>query len=255
MAFQEEVLRAEIEKVFQSLSEQKGIELTAELLQVLWRNLEKGRVQTFVEDDLTRVYEYVEIVAEKYTRTAPFIRELQVERATTVWAPLLKQMQMWAYNYFIRKGFYKSISTQEIASECVNEAALALANACFPYDIDFGSWAHVIVQNACLKYMRNEMKKSIVPPRNIVELDERLSTMVDPVKENQRHQDDQDELLDAIARLSKARRQVIELFYFEGLSLPEIAKKLNKTANAVYSLHFNALNDLRKILDANRNNL
>jgi DNA-directed RNA polymerase specialized sigma24 family protein len=35
----------------------------------------------------------------------------------------------------------------------------------------------------------------------------------------------------------------------------EIAKKMGKTVGAIYSLRFNALNDLRKILSRNRDNL
>jgi RNA polymerase sigma factor (sigma-70 family) len=57
------------------------------------------------------------------------------------------------------------------------------------------------------------------------------------------------DLLDAIDQLSSEdRRTIILLYYFEGKDFDEIAEVLDRTKNALYKLHFDALENLRKIL-------
>ena len=141
-------------------------------------------------------------------------------------------------------------STHMIAEECATEAALRILDAHFPYDTEFEPWAYTIVSMSCLRFFRDGTKKSVIPPQNLVELDEEL-----PDLDTARLMEgtDQSDLLDAISELPDARRQVIQLHYFKGMSLPEIANTLGKSAGATHSLHFNALRDLRKILGKNRN--
>ena len=57
------------------------------------------------------------------------------------------------------------------------------------------------------------------------------------------------DLLSAVNKLnSEDRKRFIQLYYFEGLGFQEIAKILDRTTNALYKLHFDALENLRKIL-------
>jgi DNA-directed RNA polymerase specialized sigma24 family protein len=56
--------------------------------------------------------------------------------------------------------------------------------------------------------------------------------------------------LEAVEQLSSdARRELIIQLYFSDYSFKEIAEKLNKSLNATYKVHFDALNELRDILD------
>jgi RNA polymerase sigma factor (sigma-70 family) len=194
-------------------------------------------------------------VAEEYINLSPLINKLQIERTTTAWEPLFKQMVSWAFNFFIKKGFLANIPTQEIATECAAEAAMNILRAHFPYDTDLEPWACVTVQNTCRKYIRGATKKSLIPQQNIVNLDETLSNIKDPKTQDQEYLKElQGDLLEAIAKLSTSRRQVVEFIYFMELSPVEIAKRMKKSVGAIYSLQFNALRDLRKILSENRNN-
>ena len=59
-------------------------------------------------------------------------------------------------------------------------------------------------------------------------------------------------LLEIIAQLPPSRREVIELIYFRELSPKEVAKIMKKSVGAIYNLHFNALQDMQKILSENR---
>ena len=256
MPLQVEDIKTDIENSLIVLSEQKGDEIAKRIRLILYTNLDRGRIQSFVEGDINLVRDYILRVADEYINLSPFINKLQNERTTVVWEPLYKKMVSWAFNFFIKKGFIANITTQEIATGCATEAALNILRAYFPYDTDLEPWACVIVQNTCRKYIRGATKKSIIPQQNIVDLDESLENLKDPSYQDQDHiKDLQSDLLEALAKLSPARRKVLELIYFHELTPVEIANKMNKSVGAIYSLQFNALHDLRKILSENRNNI
>jgi RNA polymerase sigma factor (sigma-70 family) len=255
MPLKVEDIKTEIERSLKFLSEQRGDEIAMRIRLILYANLDRGRIQNFIEGDINLVRDYVWRVADGYLNLSPFINELQIERTTMAWEPLYKQMVSWAFTFFIKRGFYANINTQEIATECATEAAMNILRAHFPYDTDLEPWVCVIVQNTCRKYIRGATKKSIIPQQNIIDIEEMLSNVKDPSHQDQVYLNDlQGDLLEAINQLSDARRQVVELIYFNELSPVEIASKMNKSVGAIYSLQFNALHDLRKILSKNRNN-
>jgi len=249
-----EDIKAEMENALGILSEQKGNEIAMRIRSILYTNLDRGRIQGFIEGEIDRVHDYVWRVAEKYMNLSPYINEIQNEGAVNAWEPLIKQLQRWAYN-FLRNDVV-DMPPLENAQECANEAAITILGAHFPYDTDFEPWAYVIVKNVCSKFIRKATKKSTVPQQSIIHIDDTLDTIKDLQFEQQEHQKDlQDDLFEAIAQLSNGRRQVIELKYLQDFSLNEIAPKMGKSIGAIYCLHFNALNDLRKILSKNKDNL
>lgn len=64
----------------------------------------------------------------------------------------------------------------------------------------------------------------------------------------ERHLDHPDELVDALARLPRRRREVVVLRFYAGYSLAEIAALLGITEGTVKSTLHRGLNDLRKAL-------
>lgn len=122
-------------------------------------------------------------------------------------------------------------------------ASEQLLTARFPYDTEVEAWACVLVQNVCRGYLRRERK---VPDTLDDALIEHLSGLSQAEGEHRRKL--QLELLDAIEQISSVdRRRIITLHYFQGLSLPEIARKMGRSMNATYKLHFDALAELGKI--------
>jgi RNA polymerase sigma factor (sigma-70 family) len=249
MTLRREDIKTEIDRILQSLEAEP--QTIASIRLILHTNLDRGRVEHFIGSDIRRVGEYVRRVLEHYARLHSYIRSLQKERTDEVWQPLFKQLQTWAYNFLLRKGFVPGLSTRTIAEECATEAALRILDAHFPYDTEFDPWAHTTVTMTCFRFFRDGTKKSAVPPKNLVELDEQLPNLEDSGFKNQ---DDRNALLQTMSGLSEARRQVIQLHYLDDVPLPEIATLMGKSAGAIHSLHFNALQDLRKILSKNRDN-
>lgn len=244
---QRDHIQVEIERTLQAYAP----ELAGKVRGILSANLDRGRVETFLAGDPSRVGEYVIRVAETYSRLNPHIHAVQNDQTEEAWQPIFDQLRTWAYNFLLRKNFYPGPETLAIADECATEAAVHILDAHFPYDTEFEPWAHTVVTMTCLHYFRDGMKKSVIPPQNLVELDEHLSDLTAILSED----GDRDDLLEAMSQLPESRRKVIQLHYFEGRSLPEIADLMGKTPGAIHSLHFNALADLRKILGKNGNNL
>jgi RNA polymerase sigma factor (sigma-70 family) len=249
-------IRPKLEEALKALAEARGGELTRRIKPILLANLDRGRIHAFTEGETDRIHAYAWRVADGFSNLHAYLHQLQTERAPDAWAPLYARMQTWAYNFFLRKNFAADDHTREIAIECAGEAAIHLLDAHFPYDTDFDPWAHILVQNACRKFIHKSLKKSVVPQEKQVELEDDLANQNDPPLEAKMLMAELGaELGSVLAQLSEARRSVIQMIYFDGLEMEKIAQKLGKSAGAVYSLHFNALADMRKILSTIRDNL
>lgn len=247
-----EEFKAAIERILKSLAEKRGEDIAGMLKPILFTNLDRGRIQGFVEGNIDLVDEYVQRLADLYLNLNPYLRQLQTGKKSDLWATLFKRMRIWAYNFLVRKGFAADETTQDIAAECASEAAVNMLGAYFPYDTDFDPWAHVIVQNACRKFIRTRLKKSVIPEDSLVDIEDEMAGLSEtPVEKRESGNEGETNLLEALEHLSDSRRQVLELIYFEELTPEEVAHKMGKSVGGVYSLKFHALEDLRKILSKN----
>ena len=249
-------LRLALEEALQALRTTGGEDLARQIKPILLANLDRGRVQYFVDDGKGSVADYVALVADRFTRLSGYLRQLQTERSPEAWEPLFERMQAWAYNFLLRKGFTADQSALDAADECSTDAAVNLLTAHFPYDADFDAWAHILVHNTCRKFMAAGFKKSVVPDARQVDLEEELVEPDEILLEIRTlQQETRHEILAALGQLSEARRSVIWYAYFEEMKPEEIAQKLGKSIGAVYSLQFHGLQDLRKILTGIRDRL
>lgn len=256
MSLQPSDIKSEIDKALQVLSEQQGVSLATKIRPILYANLDRGRVQNYIEDNINRVPEYVTRVTEKYQRLHKFLHEMQIEKVSETWKPVLDQLEKWAYRFLVKKGYPEVATTWQNAMECANEAASKLYRAYFPYDTEFDPWARVIVHNTCMKFIERDAKGVSVIEESYETLENSLKSINDSIL---LAADDPNnllrELMDAIEQLAPERREVIFLKYFKGSSTTEIAKKLGKSIRAVHSLQFRAVQDLRKFLIKNRDRL
>ncbi|MEM7118963.1 MAG: sigma factor-like helix-turn-helix DNA-binding protein [Chloroflexota bacterium] len=112
----------------------------------------------------------------------------------------------------------------------------------------------MLLQNISRQYMNRQINPKSV--ETAVELDARddwLNNILDPQGETEQQQFIlRQDLNRALMQLSSdARRQFIQLYYFEHLTFPEIARRLDRKENALYKLHHDALKNLRKIFHEN----
>jgi RNA polymerase sigma factor (sigma-70 family) len=240
----------EVEATLAKVSSRYGDEVLSAIKPVLLANLKNGRINTFTDNSDVSVEAYVLRVVENYLCNNLYLKSLQIEKADLVWIPLLEKVRKWIFTFFIRKGFAEVYVINEIVPELSQEASIQIMKAQFTYDTDFDPWAHIIVKDTCFKYMRSAMKKSVVPANMILELDDAFENQVEDNRQRPENLStlDRATLITAIQHLAPDRREIIIQKYFYELNSKAIAEKNHKSLGAIYSLHFNAIESLRKIL-------
>lgn len=224
--------------------------MTARIQPVLLANIKNGRFATFAAGQQQPLSHYVERLIEGFRQYHHYINKLQTEKDNLVWLPLYARISKWIFRIFVHKGFDPYYTETEIVPELAQEASIQIMKASFTYDTDFDPWAYQIVRSTCYKYMRSAMRKSAIPGDQLMELDELLE---DTLADNKQQPDDpalenRTALLAAINQLSPERRELILQKYFYEFPSDQIAENTHKTVAAVYSMHFNAIENLRKIL-------
>lgn len=251
MSWDEEAVAATLHQAIQIVAIQRGEDFAHSITPIILANLDRGRVQHFLDNaENRRPEEYVWRVVEFYEKWQPYLYQIQAERLTDLWLPLYDKLKWWAYNYLCRQKFPPSHNEkQEMAADCAAAAAAQLLNARFPYDTDFDPWAYVLLQTVTLKQLHRRYAEA---PDEMHQIDDwdawegvwpQLSTPGPEDSVELRHT-----LLTAVDQLtSDARKQIILMRYFEQMTFPEIATALNRSSSAIHKLHFDALQNLRKI--------
>ena len=238
-----------IERVLESVCAGSPPQTTAQFKAIVYTNHDRGRIEKFTDGDPAKIEGYVHETFDIFQQLSGYLHSIQEERDEALWEPLFEKMARWAYRALLRHNFQPGSHTSDLAQECAAEAAIKLIDSHFPYDTNFDSWAHVLTYFTCLKFFRRGSKKT--NPANAEPLEEAINLPADnddltPEERASRQID----LLDAISQLAPNRQMVIHLTYFEGLDAEQAAEVMSRSRGAVYNLRYNALNELREILDS-----
>jgi len=119
---------------------------------------------------------------------------------------------------------------------------------------DFSHWLSAIAVRTCYDYWRKAYRTREIPLSTLTDrhqqwLEKVMSAQSEAVTAPEGYRSEAGEVLDwALARLSAEDRMVIELFYFEGLSVKEAAKLLGWSVANVKVRSFRARKKLEKTL-------
>jgi RNA polymerase sigma factor (sigma-70 family) len=241
-----------VERLEKSL-QQRDLE-NAQLIQtvnsLLHRSVEYGRATRALGEnpEEQKCREYVDNVIvfyQKYHSTITCLERQDPE----IWTATINKIRMWANGYLKNQHIDGSLRTKSV-EECVPNAVLAYLSSVYHYDTEFDAWFCVLVQNVCRKYIKDQMRNGRMLEKEALSIDEvdyLLEKLADDRElDSRRLKELRSELLEATKRLSsEARQQLIILYYFSGFSFKEIAQTMGKSMNAIYKLHFDALNELR----------
>jgi RNA polymerase sigma factor (sigma-70 family) len=242
-------IEAEIDAVLNQLPAGEDSQRSAVLRSMILRNIRSGRINRFFGLNRNlRLRDYISTVAGIYDRLADYVQGLQVAESQELWSQLYQKLLSWAFHICLRSmpPHEAGLSAQDFASE----AALAIFTAEFPFDVEFEPWAYMFVLHYCRRGIRAQNRKAVIPEASLVSLDEMLDRggipdQINSIQQAERRRSVQE----AIERLSSPlRREFLRLHYYEGLGFTEIAASLGKRLGAVYKLHFDSLEELRKIL-------
>ncbi len=157
------------------------------------------------------------------------------------------------YTQMVKRIVLGKVPSQEIARELMQEIFLhAYLSLNSLRDASrFKNWLYGIALNICRSYLREQKAPSLSLEDMMggmhYEISDGLAMLEDPhtlVEERELHQF----LFDAVQSLSLKEREVILLFYYEELSLQEIAKALHISIVAVKGRLHRARKQLKQLL-------
>ena len=248
MPVNEDDLRVEFEQGLHEVDVNKGEKFSAKIRAIIFENLRNGRGNFFLENITNATpQKYLLHVVETYERLCLYLQRVQIERSTEVWEALYEKLQRLAYGFLRQRGLYPGSSTFHLAVDCAADAAIAIIQAQFPYDTDFDPWAYNFVKFSCLKRIEKEARRA-GRLKKVLYQDEAREQDVDP-KHASGEWGLQVDVLNALPDLTENRQQVLQLRYECGLSSREIAIRMEKSISAVDKLHFDAIRQLRHLLN------
>jgi RNA polymerase sigma factor (sigma-70 family) len=240
-----------LDQTLKQLRSQLGGALADTLQPILHLNEKRRRIQRHLAlDPESSVQSYIVEVATRYKADNAFLQQIQQQKNTEVWDPLLDKLRRWTYSFL--SSWNLDDSTRHMYTiEIAQDASLEIVHSHYPYDCEFDAWACMITQHVSSKYMQRQPPPDVIDDVDLSEAEEWFFNSNDHPSllkleiEIGRRQ----VLLDAIAKLSDKQKEAIWKHYFEGWTLSQIAIYLEISPSAVYKRHFDALKQLRKILE------
>lgn len=142
------------------------------------------------------------------------------------------------------------LRNREDAEDVVMEVYEHLATALLKHEVsNFKSWLHSVVANHCRMTLRRRKGAPSFVEATDEMLDAVLASAFAPL-EGDETENDLEALRDALGRLPEGQRRCVELFYLEGLSYAEVARRSGYTSNEVKSHIQNGKRNLRILLTA-----
>ncbi len=204
---------------------------------------------------------YVDRVITTYLKEYSRVERLAVGDEAE-WVQLHNRLANRAYYALLRRQISATRARDE-AMEFAQEACYVIFNSLFPCDVPFDAWTAKILNNLILQRYTRSRDLIDRKPQAVTSLDcpgyqtdtgDEFSLYDLLTDESSivafKQVEVQDWLIRAIACLrSQAQQQVIIYTYFYDLSDEEIAKRIQKSKNAVQILRHRALKQLQKILE------
>lgn len=242
--------RLTLEQVLRKLRSEVGGALVDALSPILRINEQRSRLCRYIQiNPQATIQTYILQVAHYYEKDGHYLKQVQQQKDAEVWEPLMDKICQWSYR-FLGRWHLNEVTRMTYTSEIAQEAGLQITRAHYPYDCEFDAWACKLTHHVSSKYMQRHGSSPIIDEIDLAEVDERFQDRVQTTDANPEMQFAIRQLLvDAIEQLSNNQKVVIWQFYFEGRPLPKIAEDLAINVNAIYKRHFDALKQLRKILE------
>jgi len=130
------------------------------------------------------------------------------------------------------------LKDKSLAQDAVQEALMAIVKGVkkLKDHKKFHAWIYQVTRNKCLDLIRKNQKY-----KNDSSIDSTHELIADTKTEEQLA------MRSMIKQLPHKQRNIIQLFYYDGFSILEIAEILQKPAGTVKSLLFDARNQLKQI--------
>lgn len=130
------------------------------------------------------------------------------------------------------------LKDQSLAQDAVQEAMMAIIKGVrkLKSHKKFHAWIYQVTRNKCLDLIRKNQKyknDSSIDTSNELVADNKIELQLD--------------MMGRIKQLPHKQKNIIQLFYYDGFSIKEIAEILNKPAGTIKALLFDARNQLKQL--------
>lgn len=154
--------------------------------------------------------------------------------------PNLSTWQNWLFGFYKNKG----IKLEE-ASDLVQNVLIKIhENLNSIEKSKIKSWVTSVASNELTDYFRQKGKMKLVRDQ-----EEEIKTLEIGPEEKMETKEETNRIKEVLSELSENHFEVIELYYFQNLTKPEIAKKLNIPLGTVKSRIFSALEVIKSKYD------
>ena len=256
MGQSKEIIIKEANNFLLTLLEGEDASIIPQITPIVLQNIKIGRFNHYSKSGLG-ISNYINLVIQNYKENQKKIDEIQKEKSDTTWEPLFQNVLNSAFMFFLGKNFFPDSETRDIAEDCAVDASMVLVNARFPYDCEIDPWIYVIVRRSCLKYIRNLYCKSKIPENQISSINyfdisnENIPDNTFSLETYSNNIVNKAIIEKYIHALSDTQQKVINMIYFDNLSVASVARELNKSTNSIYLLQLRAVDQLRKLLAKN----
>ncbi len=232
------------------------------LVYILERNLSGDRyrnatgAQSPTRSDDSDLWQYARRVATHYGCERSRVIDLALGDEA-VWEQLRRRMLRQARRILQTQFGFDAPAALEQAADCVQEACAQILDGEYPWDVPLEAWVGRILINVILTRLgrsRDILDRSYFLFLDSIDQYPHADSSItwstagsSPLLPRAAEEDAA--LLSAVQQLtSEEQRMVILLGFFEGWRSDEIAAALDKSLQAIYSLRYRALDNLRKIL-------
>ena len=149
------------------------------------------------------------------------------------------------YSKIYRFVYYR-VNAVEDAEDITSEVCLRVIKSIHEQKGSFYAWIFRIASNMITDYYRRRGVRS-----NVESAEDSIEEMAD-ADSNQSELVEQQELRQALKRLTEDQQEVIVLKFIEGYETDEIAVLLGKSAGAIRAIQFRAITALRNLFDTEK---
>ncbi|MRH44153.1 sigma-70 family RNA polymerase sigma factor [Aquibacillus halophilus] len=166
-------------------------------------------------------------------------------------AELIDQM-MTKYGQEILQLAYSYVNSKEVAEDLTQDIFLKCYNSLhtFKGKSKLRTWLWQIAINHCKDYLKSWYKKNVIDPKTENVFDKGQN---DNVEQTVIQKDEDDKLVMEIMKLPVKYREVIYLFYFEELTIKELATLIGNNQNTIKTRLKRSKELLKKKLEDNLN--
>lgn len=150
-----------------------------------------------------------------------------------------KEIYLYLYSFCLDRE-----TARDLMQEVFLKALLSLEGS----SQNLKAWLYKVARNTCLNYLRDQKWTKMLDENDKVSTD-------DPVFEKLLVDEKKKMLYLALSRLPERKREILELYYFSGMSVKEIAVLMKLTPENVRVLAHRAKREVKKYMEEDQDDI